>query len=103
MPKKIQNKPDLFFGMALYLNAWFDLDSERDRVKDQKINRSMCFRYADDYDLSEDQRDDLWYYINRMDTAFLTWWQKKYPPKRQPKGSKRGNSQRVRQVDKEEG
>lgn len=86
---KILNKPELFLGLALYLNAWYDLDTERDRTKYQRINRSMCFQYAIDYDLSEEQKEDLWFYINAMDQEFLSWWIKRQP-KNKPKGRKGG-------------
>lgn len=93
LPKRIENKPELFLGSALYLNAWFELDSERDRGRYQRINRSMCFAYATDYDLSEEQRDDLWFFIQKMDTEFLEWWQRRQPKTkapREPKGKKGG-------------
>lgn len=47
----------------------------------------MCFSFADDYGLDEEMRDDLWYYIHRMDIEFLTWWRKKQP---KPRKGKRG-------------
>lgn len=75
LPKRIENKPSLFFGMALYLNAWFELDTERKRP--EPISRSMCFQYAHDYELSEEQRDDLWYFVQRADNTFLTWLNKR--------------------------
>lgn len=84
LPKRIANKPALFFGMALYLNAWFELDSERKRP--EPISRSMCFQYAHDYDLSEEQRDDLWYFMQRTDNAFLTWWSKRQRSHKPKKG-----------------
>jgi len=82
-------KPDLFWGNALFLNAWFDLDQERERPK--RITRSMCFQYATDYEFDSEQKEDLWYHIQRMDTDFLEWWKKKQPkPKtpRTPRGKK---------------
>lgn len=79
MPAGIRDKPELFFGLALFLNAWFDLDTERNRTKYERITRSMCFQFADDYDLDDETKDDLWYYIHRMDTEFLGWWQRKQP------------------------
>lgn len=82
MPARIANKPELFYGNALFLNAWFDLDTERDRTKYQRITRSMCFEYADDYDLDEEQKEDLWYHIGTMDREFLGWWIKKQPKAR---------------------
>jgi hypothetical protein len=88
LPERIKNKPELFFGLALFYNAWYDLDSERDRPK--RITRGMCFSYAVDYDLDEEQSEDLWYHISRMDIEFLEWWKKKQPKARNPKGAKRG-------------
>lgn len=101
MPKRVENKPDLFFGNALFLNAWFDLDSERDRTKYQRITRSMCFAYAEDYEFDEEQKEDLWFYVHRMDQAFLEWWIKKQPKPRGPKGGK--NPKRSGKVDAGEG
>jgi len=73
LPKRIAEKPALHFGSALFLNAWFDLDPERDRSKGQGITRASCFQYARDYDLDHEQRDDLWTHIAAMDSAFLEW------------------------------
>lgn len=94
LPKRVENKPYLFLGMALYLNAWFELDTERERPR--SISRSICFQYAYDFDLTEEQRDDLWFYIQRADTVFLEWWKKKQPKPRPSKGAKGGGSKDVR-------
>lgn len=83
-------KPNLFFGSALFLNAWFDLDQERKRP--ERITRSMCFAYAVDYEFDSEQTEDLWYHIQRMESEFLAWWAKKQPKGRKPKearGSKK--------------
>jgi hypothetical protein len=69
----LQNAPVLRLGLALYLNAFFDLDTERDRADLQSIPRSKVFQYARDYELDEWQSDDLWYFIQRMDFAALKW------------------------------
>lgn len=87
LPERIKNKPNLYFGLALFLNAWFDLDSERERPK--RITRGMCFSYAEDYDLDYEQSEDLWYHIAQMDIEFLAWWKKKQPKPR-TKGRQRG-------------
>ncbi len=73
----MQKKPNLFFGNALFLNAWFDLDSERERPK--PITRSMCFAYARDYEFDSEQEEDLWFHIQEMENQFLPWWQKRQP------------------------
>ena len=101
MPKRIQEKPELFFGNALFLNAWFDLDAERDRTKNQKISRSSCFSYADDYEFDLEQKDELWFYISRMDVEFLRWWIQKQPKPR--KGKPSGKSRGLRQDHEEAG
>lgn len=66
--------PVLRLGVALYFNAWFELDGERDRARLKSIPRSATFDYARDYELSEVQTDDLWFYISRMDHEFLSWY-----------------------------
>jgi len=83
LPKRILEKPELFFGNALFFNAWFDLDQERERPN--RIARSMCFQYALDYELDSEQQEDLWYHIQKMDIEFLEWWKKKQPKPRTPK------------------
>ena len=87
IPDKILNKPNLFLGLALYLNAWFELDTERAEAL-APIKRSSIFEYARDYELSEEQTDDLLYYINSMDTAHLKRERAKVKPPR-PRGIKR--------------
>lgn len=69
----MKDAPALRLGLALYFNAFFDLDTERERIELQSIARSMCFQYARDYELDECQTDDLWFYIQRMDLAALKW------------------------------
>jgi hypothetical protein len=99
LPKKIAEKPELHVGSALFLNAWFDLDTERNRAKYQRINRSMCFQYADDYGLDEEQKEDLWFHINVMDREFLDWWLKKQPKVRQGKEGASGGKRTRRTRD----
>lgn len=86
----MQNVPLLRFGLALFFNAWFDLDTERDRPELVPISRSACFNYARDYDFDECQREDLWFYIQRMDNAALKWQSeenKRRKPPPPPEGS----------------
>ena len=86
----MQNKPHLYFGNALFLNAWFDLDTERERPK--PITRAMCFSYAEDYEFDEEQTEDLWFHIRSMDLEFLVWWKKKQPKPRAPRGKHASNA-----------
>lgn len=78
LPEAVKNKPELGLGLALYYNAWFDLDYERERPN--PITRSMAFGYARDYDFSNEQTEDLWYYMKAMDAKFLPYWINKNKP-----------------------
>jgi hypothetical protein len=95
LPAEIVNAPILRLGSALYLNAWFELDVERDRSKLEPVKRSSCFDYASDYDFDFDQTEDLWFYIQRMDREFLKFWKTKLP--RSPQGGRGARGGKVRQ------
>lgn len=84
LPKDMQNPVQLFLGLSLYLNAWHELDGERDRSKLEPIRRSSVFEYADDYGFDEYQREDLWYYVREMDREFLKFWKGKLPKEPTP-------------------
>jgi hypothetical protein len=75
----------LYLGLALFLNAFHDLDYERDLSEYEPISRSACFAYAHDYGLDAIQTDDLWYYVSRMDRAYLKY-RFDNRPKPPPKG-----------------
>jgi hypothetical protein len=88
LPADLANPPVLRLGLALYLNAWFDLDFERNREDYEPIKRSDCFSYASDYDFDFEQAEDLWYYIARMDRGFLKHKKDTAPPPpKPPRGS----------------
>lgn len=74
----------------MYLNAFFDLDFERDVNKFVPINRSQCFAYARDYEFNYVQTEDLWYYICRMDKPYLEYRRRTAPkpPKEGRTGAK---------------
>lgn len=79
MPDKIANAPVIYLGLALYYNAWYELDGERDRSKLEPIRRSSCFEYAVDYGFDDEQKEDLWFYVNEMDREFLKWYHSQLP------------------------
>lgn len=83
------NSPKLFLGLALYLNAFFDLDFERYASDYEPIKRSDCFAYARDYEFSDCQREDLWYYVARMDKAYLAYRKQTAPKPPPDKGATR--------------
>lgn len=81
----------------MYLNAWYDLDWERNVSEYEPISRRACFDYAHDYGFDALQTEDLWYYVARMDREYLTWKHKNAPKQREPKPDPSGRTKhRVR-------
>jgi hypothetical protein len=80
LPADLVSPPVLQLGLALYLNAWFELDQERGisytpkgKPTEDAISRRQCFDYAIYYDFDLIQSDDLWYYVAEMDRAYFTY------------------------------
>lgn len=72
IPDGIANAPELQIGLQLYLQAFFDLDSERSHAFGvTRIPGSAVRQYAVDWELDEQQTDDLIFFIKRMDAAHL--------------------------------
>lgn len=70
LPDRIANAPELYKGLHLYLQAFFDLDSERSHSMGiTVIPWSAIHNYARAYDFSEEQKEDLIYFLRAMDTA----------------------------------
>lgn len=72
IPERIANAPELIDGLILYLDAFFDLDSERDSsLGASRIPWSKIKEYAVAYDFDFVQTEDLIHFIKRMDNAYL--------------------------------
>lgn len=68
IPERIQNAPVLTEGLQLYLDAFFDLDSERSHaVGITPIPWTSIRSYAEAYDFDEDQTEDCFFFVKRMD------------------------------------
>lgn len=73
MPAKIANAPSLRLGLQMYLTGWLDLDSSRPagpeltRIPWTAVN-DYCLRLG----LDDEQYEDMLYYIQAMDTAYIT-------------------------------
>lgn len=77
-------------GLALYFNAWFELDDER-RVNEAGVGRiplGPILTYAREYGFSYEQREDLVFYIRHMDKAFVQSVKDKTPKPQKPPKSK---------------
>ena len=77
LPDRIKNAPELMLGLELYFGAFFDLSSSRSGLGDGPISFMSVREYAQIYEFSEEQTEDLHYFILEMDKVFLDWKKKK--------------------------
>lgn len=72
MPERIANAPELQLGLQLYLEAFFDLDSERTHGKSlAPIPWSRIKGYAEAYEFDTEQTEDLIYFVKKLDNEHL--------------------------------
>lgn len=72
IPNAIANAPQLKGGLELYLNAFFDLDSERHHgMGAMPIPFSSIILYADFFGFENEQKEDLFFFIKKMDAVQL--------------------------------
>jgi hypothetical protein len=78
IPERIANAPKLNLGLQFYLDAFFDLDSERTHgFSLTRIPWSAIVNYARATELDDQETDDLVYIIQAMDRAHLERLEKK--------------------------
>ena len=78
LPQSIQNAPELWFGLELYLNAFFDLNTERSSgMGVGPIPWSAIDRYAERHGFDDEQRTDLQYHIRALDATYIEHHNKK--------------------------
>lgn len=67
-PDAFANVPELRVGLQLYLEAFFDLDSERTGGEGlAPIPWTSIKDYAKAYEFDEEQTEDLFFFIRQMD------------------------------------
>lgn len=72
LPERIKNAPQLDKGLQFYMQAFYDLDTERSHAMGYtRIPWSAINSYAKALELDEEDRDDLIYLINAMDEAHI--------------------------------
>lgn len=73
IPDRILNAPELQLGLQLYLNAFFELESERtsNGYGPSPIPWSSMAQYASVFEFTEELRDDLFFHIRAMDHEYL--------------------------------
>lgn len=83
IPDRIANAPELRIGLQLYLDAYFDLDSERSHsMAPTSIPWTSIATYAKAFEFDEEQTEDLFYFIRRMDKEHLKRLEKKMKAKK---------------------
>lgn len=72
LPDRIQNAPELQFGLMLYWIAFWELCSCRPSAFDiGEIPWTAVQHYADDLELDEEQTEDLHYHVQAMDRVYI--------------------------------
>jgi len=72
LPDAIENAPELMPGLGLYLQAFFDLDSDRSHAMGPTaIPFRSILDYARAFNFDDEQTEDLIYYIKQMDSDHL--------------------------------
>ena len=69
LPQVLTNQPKLPVGLLMYLEAFYELDTERThRFALARIPWSKIIKYADRYGYDE---DEMLFFIRKMDDALL--------------------------------
>lgn len=72
LPERIAKAPRLYMGLEFYLDAFHDLDGERNHAFGyQRIPRSHIVDYAVEKGLSREGMADLIFLIRRIDEAHI--------------------------------
>ena len=71
-PKAIQSAPELWLGLELFFGAFLDLDGDRPSGWTiRPIPWTALMNYAEAYNIVDEQREDLLYYVRAMDKAYI--------------------------------
>lgn len=88
LPARIANKPDVWLGLEMYYQAFMDLTSCRGTGygTEGPISWLTIAEYADRQSFEGDQREDLFYFVQKLDAVYLEFKAKKLEAKVAPKG-----------------
>lgn len=71
-PERIKNAPELEVGLSLYWLAFLDLTSCREQgYTEGPITWLTIAKYADYTGYTGDQKEDLFYLIQQMDSTYI--------------------------------
>jgi hypothetical protein len=82
LPDRIANAPEIEAGLELFIQAFFDLDTERSHgFALTAIPHSKILEYARQHELDEEMTEDMLFLIRKMDNEHLKQLEKKAPKK----------------------
>lgn len=92
IPDKIRDAPTIRFGLEFFYQAFLALHSTRAiGFSDGPIPWTATQHYCETFAVEDEQREDLFYFVERLDKAFLDWRNKKAA-----KSEGHGRSKKVR-------
>lgn len=79
LPDKIANAPELAFGLDVFYIAFMDLTSCRGSGygTEGPISWLVINQYADAKEFEDEQREDLFYFVQQLDMVYLNYKTKK--------------------------
>lgn len=79
LPDKIANAPEIAFALEVYYLAFMDLTSCRGSGygTEGPISWLAIHQYADAKRFEDDQREDLFYFVQKLDMVYLNFKTKK--------------------------
>ena len=71
-PQAIEKAPELWIGLELFFGAFLDLDGDRPSGWSvRSIPWTIIMDYCQAYNIVDEQRDDLFYFVRAMDRAYI--------------------------------
>lgn len=79
IPDKFLNAPEVYPGLDMFYAAFMDMTSCRELGYGQigPVNWLTVQRYCEVYGIAGEQREDMFYFVNKMDREYLNWLDKK--------------------------
>lgn len=78
LPDRIANAPSLRMGLNLFLNAFYELDGERNNGMGlSPVPWSTIKDYAQFYEMDSEQTEDFFFVIRELDRAYLKYMKSK--------------------------
>lgn len=76
LPNRIQNSPQLHLGLTLFFIGFLDLTDEREiGLVHGPIPWRAIREYCLDHEIVDEQKEDFFFHIKRLDMSYLKWKQ----------------------------